>query len=145
MALNPDKAGATYPTYTYRVTREKIHEYAAALGESDPRYLGDDCVAPPTFAACFTIAGGVETVLEDPELGAHRALLHGSQSYEYGGRPVRDGDVLACTPRITNITGRAGNEFLTIEVDCRFAADGSPAVLSRTMLVLLGGAVEEAA
>ena len=51
MALNCDKVGTSYPPYVYEVSREKIHEYAIALGETDPRYLstGDDCVAPPTF------------------------------------------------------------------------------------------------
>lgn len=138
MALNPGKVGATYPTYAYRVTREKIHEYAVAVGEDDPAYFGDDCVAPPTFAACFTVAPGVETLLADPDLGAHASLLHGSQSYEYGQRPLRDGDVVECTPRITNITGRGGNEFLTLEIDCRFAGEGAQAVLSRSVVVLLG-------
>lgn len=146
MALNAEKVGATYPEYTYRVTREKIHEYAAALGETDSRYLSEreDCVAPPTFAACFTVARGVEKVLADPELGAHAALLHGSQAYEFG-RPLRDGDVLTCAPRIASITSRGGNEFLTVEVECRFAAGGSPAVLSRSVIVLLGQDAEEAA
>src|SRR5690606_24159499 len=41
MALNRDKVGTTYPSYTYEVSREKIREYAAALGESDPRYYAD--------------------------------------------------------------------------------------------------------
>ena len=69
MALNLDKVGETYPDYGYEVTRAKIHEYARALGESDPRYLsdGEDCVAPPTFAACFTITRGGEIVLGDPD------------------------------------------------------------------------------
>jgi hypothetical protein len=60
MALNRDKVGTSYPSYTYEVSREKIREYASALGESDPRYFsdGDDCVAPPTFAACFTVIKG---------------------------------------------------------------------------------------
>lgn len=146
MALNPDRAGASYPSYDYRVTREKIHEYARAVGETDPRYLRDDdsCLAPPTFAACFTVAHGLETVLGDPELGAHHRLLHGSQSYELGPRPLRDGDMLECTPTIANITARGDHEFLTVEVDCRFREDGSRAVFSRGVLVFLGSAGDRA-
>ncbi|GGI05790.1 FAS1-like dehydratase domain-containing protein [Egicoccus halophilus] len=142
MALNTDKAGTTYPPYTYEVSREKIHEYASALGESDPRYFsaGDDCVAPPTFAAAFTVTKGGRAAFADPELGAHWTLVHGSQSYAFGERPVRPGDVLTCTPRIADISVRGRNELMTMEVDCRFADDDTRAVLSRAVIVFLGSA-----
>lgn len=146
MALNRDKIGQEYPTYTYQVTRVKIHEYAAALGESDPRYFsdGDDCIAPPTFAACFTItAEGPQTVFSDEELGVHPALVHGSQSFTFGDRPLKPGDVLECTPRISDIRARGRNEFLTLEIDCRFAEDGSQAVTAENVIVFLGSAPEQ--
>ncbi|MFU8841347.1 MAG: MaoC family dehydratase N-terminal domain-containing protein [Nitriliruptoraceae bacterium] len=141
MALNRDKVGTVYPSYRYEVSREKIREYATALGESDPRYTsdGDDCVAPPTFAAAFTITKGGAAVFADPELGAHPALVHGSQRYVYGDRPLRPGDVLTCTPSIAAISSRGSNEFLTIEVDCRFG-DDAPAVRSEATIVFLGSA-----
>lgn len=141
MALNRDKVGTVYPSYRYEVSREKIREYAVALGEDDPRYLsdGDDLVAPPTFAAAFTITKGGAPVLGDPELGAHPALVHGSQRYVYGERPLKPGDVLTCTPRVAAISSRGSNEFLTIEVDCRFA-DDSLAVRSEATIVFLGSA-----
>lgn len=139
MALDRDRVGATYDSYRYEVSREKIREYAAALGEEDPRYYswGDDCVAPPTFAACFTLARGAEAVLSDPELGIDVAPLHGSQRYTWGPRALRPGDVLECTPRIASIRGRGGTEFLMIETDCRFADSGEAAVTAETTLVLL--------
>jgi hypothetical protein len=142
MALNQDKVGETYPSYTYEVTRAKIHEYAVALGESDPRYTsdGDDCVAPPTFAACFTVIRGGAALFADPDLGAHPALVHGSQRYSYGDRPLRPGDVLECTPRIADISVRGSNEMLTVEIDCRFKDSGEPAVTSEGVIVFLGSA-----
>lgn len=145
MGLDRDRVGTTYDTYRYEVSREKIREYARALGEEDPRYHspGDDCVAPPTFAACFTLGRGAEVVLSDPELGAEGIPLHGSQSYAWGRRPLRPGDVLECTPRIAGIRGRSGTEFLTIEIDCRFVDSGERAVTAETMLVLLEEAGEE--
>jgi hypothetical protein len=141
MALNRDKVGSQYPPYTYEVCREKIRDYAQALGEHDPRYYsdGDDCVAPPTFAASFTITKGGAAVFSDPDLGVHPALVHGSQRYVYGDRPLRPGDRLTCTPRIADIQARGRNEMLTIEVDCRFE-DGSPAVRSEAVIVFLGSA-----
>ncbi len=140
MGLNRTKAGSVYPPFTYDVSRAKIHEYATALGESDPRYHsdGDDCVAPPTFAACFTLGRGVETVLRDPELGAHSSLVHGGQRYLYGDRPLRPGDRLTCTPRLGDITARGGSEFLVLEVDCRFAGTDELAVLSQSTIVFFG-------
>ena len=146
MSLNRDRVGTEYPTYTYEVSREKIREYAAALGETDPRYFseGDDCVAPPTFAACFTIIKGGQPMFTDSELGAHPALVHGAQAFEFGDRPVRPGDVLECTPRIADISVRGRNEFLTLEVDCRFRDSGDRAVLSKGTIVFLGSAPAEA-
>lgn len=143
MALNTELVGKTYEPYTYEVAREKIREYASALGETDPRYVsdGDDCVAPPTFAACFTIIKGGAPLFADPELGAHWNLVHGSQRYEFG-RSVRPGDVLTCTPRLADVQARGRNEFMTVEVDCRFA-DGERAVLSTATIVLLGSAPAE--
>ena len=141
MALNRDKVGSTYPSYTYEVSREKIREYATALGETDPRYFseGDDCVAPPTFAACFTVTKGGAAVFADDELGAHPAVVHGSQRYVYGDRPLRPGDILTCTPRIADISARGANEFLTIEVVCE-DAEGHHVVTSEATIVLLGSA-----
>lgn len=142
MALNRDKVGTTYPSYRYEVSREKIREYASALGESDPRYFsdGDDCVAPPTFAACFTVIKGGQAAMSDPDLGTHFALVHGSQRFTYGDRPLQPGDVLECTPRIDGISARGSNEFLTIAVDCRREGSDEVAVTASQTIVFLGGA-----
>jgi hypothetical protein len=142
MALNRDRIGVTYEPYTYEVSREKIREYAAAVGETDPRYSsdGDDCVAPPTFAATVTLTRGSAAAFADGQLGTHPALVHGSQRYVYGGRPMRPGDVLVCTPKVADITSRGSSEFLTIETECRFRDDGELAVRSETTLVFLGSA-----
>jgi hypothetical protein len=145
MALNPSKVGNVYPSYTYEVSREKIREYALALGESDPRYLseGDDCVAPPTFAAAFTVIKGGMASFSDPELGAHPALVHGSQRFTWGTRPLRPGDVLECAPRIESIAVRGRNEFLVTVVDCRFVDTGEHAVSAEVTIVFLGSAPVE--
>lgn len=152
MALNRDRIGTSYPTFTHDVTRVKIHEYARALGEDDDRYLAgsdDDVevVAPPTYAAVFTIIQGAEALVADEGLGAHWSLVHGSQRYDYGARPMRPGDRLACTPTITDIRTRGANEMLTVELDCRFSDTDEPAVLSTAVIVFLGSAPdrEEAA
>lgn len=113
---------------------------------TDPAYTDDaaDVVAPPTFAACFTVVRGAAALFADPDLGAHPRLVHGSQEYEWH-RVLRPGDVLECTPWIAEITVRRRNEFLTLQIDCVDAATGQPAVASRGTLVFLGSASEEAA
>jgi len=142
MALNQDRVGAVYATFRYEVAREKIREYAVALGETDPRYLsdGDDCVAPPTFAAAFTLTKGLMALFGDAELGAHPALVHGSQVFRFGSRALRPGDVLDCTPRLESIAVRGRNEFLTCVVDCRFSDSGELAVEAESVIVFLGSA-----
>lgn len=140
MAVDASLEGKEYPSFTYEVSREKIREYAEALGETDPRYFsdGDDCVAPPTFAATFTLSKGAAPLFADDDLGLHWNLVHGSQRFEFG-RPVRPGDVLTCTPRFGGVTPRMGNEFVRLEVDCRFA-DGELACASTATLVLFDSA-----
>jgi hypothetical protein len=121
------------------VSREKIREYAWATGVRSEAYQRDsgDLVAPPTFAACFTLVQGSARMLEDPDLGAHHSLVHGSQEYTFH-RPIKLGDVLECTPWITNITTRGHNDFLTLQIDCVDACSGEPVVSSQGRFVFLG-------
>jgi hypothetical protein len=133
--LNLECIGRRYPSYRYEVSREKIREYVEATGVqmSDEMLEDDDLVAPPTFAACFSIARG-QGWASDPELGAHPALVHGAQEYEFH-RPVRVGDVLICTPSIVNIAARNRTEILTAQLDCIDAATGDPVVTARSTIV----------
>jgi len=142
MALNASKVGTTYPSYRYEVSREKIREYAIALGETDHRYTsdGDDCLAPPTFAACFTVMRGSASIFADDDLGAHHKLVHGSHAFRFGQRALRPGDELVCTPKITDISARGANEMMTIEIGCRFSDSGEHAVTSEAVIVFLGSA-----
>lgn len=139
MGLDTDRIGRSYPAWMHRVSRTKIHEYARALGEDDPRYLAadDTCVAPPTFATTFTLIPAAETLIADDGLGATWNLVHGGQAYEYGPRPLRPGDEVSCTPRIADIRSRRGTWILTVEVDCRFTSDDQRAVLSTGTIVFL--------
>ena len=78
MSLDPSFVGRTYPpTAPYQVGREKIREFAVAIGATDPAYhepeaakaLGHpDVIAPPTFP--FVVAGvGLQLLIDDPGLG----------------------------------------------------------------------------
>jgi hypothetical protein len=78
MALDPSFIGRTYPpTAPYEVGREKIREFAEAVGDSNPVYLDaeaakalghPDVIAPPTFPFVLTYRAAAQ-VVNDPELG----------------------------------------------------------------------------
>jgi acyl dehydratase len=121
------------------VSREKVREYAAATGVRGPA-LDDDAgptVAPPTFAACFTVGRG-GAMFSDPELGAHFNLVHGSQEYTFH-RPIRVGDILECTPKIADIKAKGAMEFLTLEIECVDAVTRDPVVTSRGTIIFFAG------
>src|SRR5437588_6659633 len=101
MPLDPAYAGHTYPpTAPYLVGREKIREFAEAIGADDPAYLDPeaaralghpDVIAPPTFPIVLTEAG-MRTMIADPGLGLDFSrVLHGEQRFSQT-RPVRAGD-----------------------------------------------------
>src|SRR4051812_1423902 len=87
-------------TDTYLVGREKIREYASAVGETAPvchdleaaRAAGyADVVAPPMFAAVYSWRAMGPAVL-DPEVGIDFSrLVHGAQDFTWHA-PVVAGD-----------------------------------------------------
>ena len=102
MAVNTDVIGKTFAPATYAVGREKIREYAHAVGETDPLYLDveaaraagyDDVVAPPMFAVVYSLPA-VWPALFDEEVGIDFArMVHGGQEFEWGaGRRGRRRD-----------------------------------------------------
>lgn len=123
MALDQSFVGRTYPaTDPYEVGREKIREFAEAVGDANPAYtdpeaakaLGHpDVIAPPTFVFAITFrAAGV--VLRDPQLGLdYDRVVHGEQKFAYT-RPVGAGDRLTVTSTIESIKSLAGNDVLMV-------------------------------
>jgi acyl dehydratase len=119
MALNIDAIGTTYPPDVYAVGREKIREYAYAVGETNPLHLVPeaartagyaDVVAPPMFAVVF--AGRAATVpLHDPAVGIDYAhLVHGAQEFRWGPLVVA-GDEIATTASVADVSDRRGLYF----------------------------------
>ena len=103
--------------------REKIREFANAIGVHDPinhdrkaaRAAGfRDVVAPPMFAVVYS-AGSVAQGVVDPELGIDLArMLHGSQEFVWG-EPVCSGDTISTTTTVTDLYERAGMVFYVFE------------------------------
>jgi acyl dehydratase len=143
MALNPEFIGRVYPaSSTYQVGREKIREFAAAIGDRNPachdvaaaRALGyDDLVAPPTFAIILSMKAS-ESVVFDPDLGLdYTRVVHGEQRFAYE-RPIVAGDELLVETTIEGIRTMAGNDMITTRADLRTV--GGETVGSATSLLI---------
>lgn len=143
MALDQSFVGRSYPpTDPYEVGREKIREFAEAIGDANPVYtdpeaakaLGHpDVIAPPTFVFAITFKAAGQ-VVEDPQLGLdYSRVVHGDQRFAYT-RPVRAGDLLSVTSTIESIKTLAGNDVLEIRGDVHDEV-GEPVVSAWTKLV----------
>jgi acyl dehydratase len=147
MPLNRDLVGKSYPSITYEVGREKIREFATAVGETASMYHHPEAakeagypeqVAPPTFATVLHIRSG-PAVLSDPDLRLdYSRVVHGEQEFEFG-RPIMAGDVLTATPRIADISSRGPLEFLRIDTTITDEA-GEVVVVARATLISRGTA-----
>jgi len=99
----------------YLVGREKVREYATAIGEQAPichdveaaRAAGyDDVVGPPMFAAVYSWRAMGPTVL-DPEVGIDFArLVHGAQEFTWA-EPVVAGDEITTETAFVDKATRA--------------------------------------
>ncbi len=123
MAANTEAIGKRYDPVVYAVGREKIREYAAAVGENNPlhhdveaaRSAGyGDVVAPPMFAVVYA-GRSVIPALFDPEVGLNFAMmLHGGQEFRWGPLVVA-GDEISTTASVKDISERGGMEFFIFE------------------------------
>ena len=123
MPVDDSAKGKIYPPHEYEVGKEKIQEYAQAVGEDNPIYYDRqaakaagfrDVVAPPMFAVVYS-SPAVAEGLFDPELGINFAMLvHGGQEFEWG-EPVCAGDTVSTTARVNDIYERAGMGFYVFE------------------------------
>ena len=121
--VNTEAVGKEYPPVSYAVGREKIREYANAVGETNPLHLDldaaqkagyADLVAPPMFVAVYG-ARAVGPAILDPEIGINLIMMvHGSQEFAWG-EPVVAGDEITTVARIGNISERDGKAFYAIE------------------------------
>jgi len=146
MALQPVYVGRTYPpSRPYLVGREKVREFAAAIGADETEYSEPaaaraagyrDVIAPPTFPFVITTMAN-DVVLDDPDLEIdYTRVVHGDQRFAYT-RPIEAGDELVCVCVIEEAMTRAGHGFLTTRTDVATTA-GEPVVSVWTKLVVRG-------
>ena len=104
---------------TYAVGREKVKEYALAVGETDPLHLDvaaaraagfADVVAPPMFAAVYS-GPAIWPAVVDPEVGIDFArMVHGAQAFTWH-EPVVAGDEITTEVSHEETAERGGLKF----------------------------------
>jgi len=130
------------PSPPYQVGRERIREFATAVGERSPlchdveaaRAAGyPDLVAPPSFPVVFTMPR-IELFLRDPGFGwRFEGTVHGDQKIEFQ-RPIHAGDELVTVVRVDGLRTRAGTHMLTLH--CAVSTIGGEPVCATEALLL---------
>lgn len=123
MPVNTQAVGKTYEPTLYAVGREKIKEYARAVGETNPVHLDvqaaraagyTDVVAPPMFAVVYC-APSMGPPLFDPEIELNFPLMvHGGQEFEWGELVVAV-DEVTTVAKVKEIYERDGRGYYVFE------------------------------
>ena len=121
--MKTDAVGKTWGPTVYAVGREKIKEYALAVGETNPVHLDHeaaraagyaDVVAPPMFAVvyCAPVMG---PAIFDPDVAINFPMMvHGGQEFVWGP-PVVAGDEIATEVEVKDVAERGGLQFFVFE------------------------------
>jgi acyl dehydratase len=121
--VNQAAIGKQFPAFAYEVGKEKIAEYAHAVGEDNPVYFDRasakeagfrDVPAPPMFAVVYS-SGSVAPAIFDPDVGINFAMMvHGGQEFVWG-EPVCSGDVISTVTSVKDISEKGGMGFYVFE------------------------------
>ncbi len=123
MPVKQQAVGKQFPPTTYAVGREKIREYANAVGETHPlhhdiqaaRQAGfADLVAPPMFTVVYS-APAMAPAIFDPEIAMNFAMMvHGGQEFRWS-TPVIAGDEITTSMTVGDISERDGKGYYAFE------------------------------
>ena len=127
MPVRAELTPRSFPAHDYAVGREKIREYARAVGETDPLYFEvgaaraagyADLVAPPMFAVVYSGAA-FDAAMRDPELDLDLAmLLHSGQEFEWGELVIA-GDEITTETALVEVSERVGMRFIVFQTSSR--------------------------
>jgi acyl dehydratase len=115
--------GKSFEPFEYEVGREKIREYANAVGEENPVHFDPRAareagfrgvVAPPMFAVVYS-SGAIAPAMFDPEVGMNFAMMvHGGQEFAWSD-VVCAGDTITTTASVKDISKRDDKTFYVFE------------------------------
>jgi len=143
-----DLSGVSYPeTEPYLVGREKVREFARAVGSTDPLSLDPeaaraagyaDVVAPPTFAVVVQERTLAQLLADERGGFDVSQVVHGEQRF-VASRPIVAGDLLTGRMTVTSVKVLGGNAMLTAESAIRDDS-GEHVVTAVSTIVVRGDA-----
>jgi acyl dehydratase len=147
MAVNARFTGRTYPpTPPYSVGREKIREFAEAVGAVDVVHFDPvaarargyrDVIAPPTFAVLIAQKCDRQFIV-DPEAGVdYSRLVHGEQRFVHH-RPITAGDEIVGVLTVDSVKSAGGNSMVTTRSELS-TIEGEPVCTATSTVVIRGG------
>ncbi len=151
MTVNTAYAGREYPPGpAYEVAREKLREFADAVGADHPvhrdaraaRAAGyPDVIAPPTFAVVIAQRAEVQYVA-DPDAGVDfTRVVHAEERFTHH-RPIHAGDRLVTVLHVDSIVERGGLSMITTRAE--IATEEGSAVARVVSTLAVRGADPEA-
>lgn len=146
MSVNPDLEGRSFAaTPPYLVGREKVREFARAVGASNAVHFDSataqvlgyrDVIAPATFAVIIQ-EQALAQLLADPDAGIDFSrVVHGDQRFSYS-RPIVAGDELQASLTVSSIKSLGAHSMVTATCTIVDAA-GELVVTATSTLVVRG-------
>ena len=117
------------PTQPYRVSAEKVREFATATGADA------EGPVPATFPIVLAFEA-MNAFLADVGVELHR-IVHGEQRFAYE-RPIRVGDELTATLSVASLRQIGGNDIIGTRSEIH-DADGALVCTTTATLVHRGG------
>ena len=147
MAVNAGFTGRSYPpTPPYFVGREKIREFAQAVGALDVVHVDReqarargyrDVIAPPTFAVLIAQKCDRQFIA-DPEAGIDFSrLVHGEQRFVHH-RPITAGDEIVGVLTVDSVKEVGGNAMVITRSELS-TTGGEPVCTATSTVVIRGG------
>jgi acyl dehydratase len=146
MAVNESFTGRTYPpTAPYDVGREKIREFAEAVGADDVVHTDQsrarargylDVIAPPTFAVLIAQQCDRQFIV-DPEAGIDfTRVVHGAQRFVHH-RPITAGDQIVGVLTVDSVKAVGGHAMVSTRSELS-TTEGEPVCTVTSTLVIRG-------
>ena len=147
MAVNANFIGRTYPaTPSYAVGREKIREFAEAVGADDPVHTDPtyarargyrDVIAPPTLAVVIAQKCDRQFIA-DPEAGIDFSrVVHGEQRFVHHS-PLTAGDEIVGVLTVDSVREAGGHAMVTTRSELS-TIEGEPVCTATSTIVIRGG------
>jgi acyl dehydratase len=147
MAVNASFTGRTYPgTAPYSVGREKIREFAEAVGADDAVHTDRtrarlrgyrDVIAPPTFAVVIAQQCDQQLILDPEARIDFSRVVHGAQRFVHH-RPITAGDEIVGVLTVDSVREMGGHAVVTTRSELS-TVEGEPVCTATSTLVIRGG------